>query len=363
MTARRPATRKASRLGVRALAFSAIGGVAAAALGATFLQPDSSRAPANAPAPKYYGVNLASAEFAPEKLPGVHGRDYIYPTRAIAEPFRAMGMNTVRLPVLWERLQPQPMGPLDEAEVRRLDAAIGDLDGFKSVIIDLHNYGRFRGVALDRTARPGGAMLADLWTRLANRYKGNSRVAFGVMNEPHDMDAVAWRRIADQTVDAIRRTGANNLLLVPGVNWTGGHSWHQGGQNSNAATLSGFVDPGRNFVFEIHQYLDSNSSGTGKDCVGGAAGRQRLAGVTRWLRQERAQAVLAEFGVPPTPTCLAALDDLLAYLRENGDVWVGWTYWAGGDWWGDYPFSIQPQGGRARAQSDILKRHIASYRN
>jgi endoglucanase len=320
-----------------------------------------SEAPANPPPPVYYGVNLASASFAAKKLPGVHGKDYLYPTRAIAEPFRAMGMNTIRLPVLWERLQPEPLGPLDEAEIGRVVRSIADLSGFKTVILDVHNYGRYRGVALDQPSR-SGAMLADLWTRLAQHYKNNPHVAFGLMNEPHDMDSSKWRNITDQTVDAIRRTGARNLLLISGTRWSGGHSWQQGGPKSNAVTLSGFVDPARNFVFEIHQYLDKDSSGTKGECVGSSAGRQRLAGVTRWLRQERAKAILAEFGTPPTPTCLSALDDLLTYLEENGDVWVGWTYWAAGDWWGSYPYSIQPKDGQPRPQGEVLRQHIARYR-
>jgi endoglucanase len=354
--------KKAGRPRLRSTAYLSLGAFACAVSLAASLKPLASAQVAQARAPIYYGVNLASGEFGPKKLPGVHGRDYVYPTKAVAEPFKAMGMNTIRVPVLWERLQHQPMGPLDPAEIERLDKTIADLSDFKSVIIDVHNYGRYQGVALDQEGR-SGAMLADLWTKLAERYKGNRRVAFGLMNEPHGMDSAEWRRIVDQSVDAIRRTGARNLVLIPGTRWTGGHSWNSGGPKSNAATLSGFVDPGRNFVFEIHQYLDEDSSGTKKECVGGAAGRKRLAGVTRWLREESAQAILAEFGVPPTAKCLAELDDMLAYLRENGDVWVGWTYWAGGGWWGNYPFSIQPKDGRAKPQSEVLQRHIASYRN
>lgn len=354
-----PSAKSGRRVGL----FVALGGmVGALAIGASVLPLASAQVPVDPPAPVYYGVNLASGSFASNKLPGVHGKDYIYPTKAVAEPFRAMGMNTVRVPVTWERLQPVPLVALDEQEIERLDRVIADLGAFKSVIIDVHNYGRYRGIALDQPAR-SGAMLADLWTRLAERYKSNPRVAFGLMNEPHGMDSAAWRRMADQSVDAIRRTGARNLVLVPGTRWTGGHSWNAGGPKSNAAALSGFVDPGRNFVFEIHQYLDTDSSGTKKDCVGGKAGRKRLAGVTRWLREEKAQAILAEFGVPPTPTCLEELDDMMAFLRENGDVWVGWTYWAGGDWWGNYPYSIQPQDGRPKPQSEVLQRHIAGYRS
>lgn len=310
--------------------------------------------------PQFYGVNLPSATFGKKHRPGEYGRDYIYPTKAIAEPFVDMGMNTVRLGFLWERIQHEPLGPLDADELRRLDRAVADLSGFQTVILDVHNYGRYSGTKLNDPQT--GAMLADLWTKLAAHYRGNPHVAFGIMNEPHGIDAGVWRKISDQAVAAIRATGARNLVLVPGTNWTGGHSWTGGGDGSNAAAMSGFHDPARNFVFEIHQYLDSDSSGTKSDCVDPTVGRRRLSKVTKWLRAQHAKAVLAEFGAPPTPVCLQALDDVLNFLDENADVWAGWTYWAGGARWKNYPFDIQPDGGPPKPQADVLARHIASYR-
>lgn len=308
------------------------------------------------PPPRFRGVNLASAEFAPEKLPGIAGRDYIYPTKATAAPFAAMGMNSVRLPILWERIQPRPGQPLDPDELKRLDASLDDLAEFDQVIIGIHNYGRYRGEVL------GAAdTLSDLWTRLAERYKGRPNIAFGIMNEPHGIPATTWREIAQTTTIAIRRTGSRNLILVPGANWTGGHSWFGGSDGPNSEALAGFTDPAGNFAFEIHQYLDADSSGSKKGCSGPRVGRERLDRVTGWLRQQNARAVLGEFGVDGSATCLAALDDLLGFLRSNGDVWIGWNYWAGGDWWGDYPLSIQPVNGKDRPQATVLRKHLAPY--
>lgn len=312
-------------------------------------------------APRYYGVNLPSASFAGKRMPGVHGKDYVYPTGKTAEPFEAMGMNTIRLAFRWERLQPEPFGPFDEDEFSRLEKSIAEMSGFQTVILNVHNYARYHGTPLDHPSR-SGAMLADLWVKLAQHYKNNPRIALGIMNEPHGIDIFEWRKISDQVVAAIRGTGARNLILVPGTRWTGGHNWHAGGKSSNAEVMSGFTDPANNFVFEIHQYLDANASGTKPNCVDEKVGQKRLARVTRWLRDQNAKAILAEFGVPPTPVCLAALDNMLQFLRDNGDVWVGWTYWAGGDWWGNYPFSIQPQNGQPKPQSEVLRRHIATYR-
>lgn len=328
--------------------------IAAALLAAAVFLPSGSldRAQVNEP-PRFRGVNLASAEFAPEKLPGVAGKDYIYPNKATAAPFAAMGMTSIRLPILWERIQPKPFGALDETELARLDASLADLAGFRQVIIGIHNYGRYRGQPLQ-----SADALADLWTRLATRYKDRPQIAFGMMNEPHDIRATQWRTVAEGTLAAIRRTGAKNLVLVPGANWTGGHSWFGGGDGPNSEAMAGLADPANNFAYEIHQYLDDDSSGSKPGCRGKRIGRERLERVTGWLRDRGAHAVLGEFGGDSSPTCLAALDDLLAYLRDNGDVWIGWNYWAAGDWWGDYPLSIQPKDGKERPQATVLRKYL-----
>lgn len=320
----------------------------------------SARAKAVAGKPLFAGVNLATGGFAPERIPGVYGHDYRYPDAQTAAPFVAMGMNAFRLPVLWERLQPVALGPLDQTELARVDQSIAGLGGIAVVIVDLHNYARYRGEMLDGSDA-SAARLADVWQRLAMHYRQSPRIAFGLMNEPHDIGGAQWRRTVDRTVAAIRATGSTNLLLVPGVRWSGGHAWRDGGAESSAVALHGFKDPANHFLFEIHQYLDSNSSGTGNECVDVGIGRRRLAGVTDWLRAERAGAVLGEFGASPNPRCLAALDDLLGFLDANADVWRGWTYWAGGDWWGDYSYSIQPDYHGPKPQAAVLRRHLADY--
>jgi endoglucanase len=49
---------------------------------------------------------------------------------------------------------------------------------------------------------------------------------------------------------------------------------------------------------------------------------------------------------------------MLTYMDSNSDVWRGWTYWAGGAWWGDYPLSVQPgDDGKPRPQMTVLVRH------
>jgi endoglucanase len=49
----------------------------------------------------------------------------------------------------------------------------------------------------------------------------------------------------------------------------------------------------------------------------------------------------------------------MRFMADNNDVWMGWTYWAGGSWWPqDYFTSVQPLGGQDRPQMKILEKYI-----
>src|SRR5262249_16290920 len=148
-------------------------------------------------------------------------------------------MNTFRLPFRWERLQRSLHDELDVAESARIDAVVRFATGKGArVILDVHNYARYRGSLIGTDAVPGPA-LVDLWRRLASRYKGNERVVFGLMNEPVGVSAQAWRDAAQASISGIRSTGAKNLILVPGTLWTGAHSWLRGGEGrSNASVMA-----------------------------------------------------------------------------------------------------------------------------
>lgn len=307
--------------------------------------------------PPFGGINLATGSFAADKIPGRYGFDYLYPDRATAAPFLAAGMSAVRVPVIWERLQPQANGALDKAEMERLDASLHDMDGFRHIILDIHNYGDFHRQHITDTPELTAAF-ADLWSRLATRYRARPAIAFGLMNEPHGIPAVAWRRAADAAVAAIRRTGARNLILVPGTDWTGARNWTEG-TGSNAAAFAKFRDPARNFAFEMHLYLDADSSGTSPDCVGQDIGVERIRAATGWLRANGYRGFVGEFGSGPGPTCLAGLDRLVDFVSNNRDAWMGWTYWAAGAWWGDHFMSVQPgPDGRPKPQLQALARHL-----
>src|SRR4029078_11930417 len=73
---------------------------------------------------QYTGVNISGGEFNDQSLPGEYARDYVYPEPATVAYFATKGMNIIRVPVRWERLQHQLEGSLDEQEVQRLDRGV-----------------------------------------------------------------------------------------------------------------------------------------------------------------------------------------------------------------------------------------------
>ena len=154
--------------------------------------------------------------------------DYIYPDPNTIAYFAAKGMNIIRVPVLWERLQHQLGGDLDSAEMGRLDAVINYAasKGMR-VILDVHNYAAYRGSMIGTKNVPTSA-LGDLWRRIAERYKNNESVVFGLMNEPNNLPTETWLEAANIAIAEIRRTGAKNLILVPGNGWSSARSWVEG---------------------------------------------------------------------------------------------------------------------------------------
>jgi autotransporter passenger strand-loop-strand repeat protein len=91
-----------------------------------------------------------------------------------------------------------------------------------------------------------------------------------------------------------------------------------------------------------------------------ASRRQRLTAITQWAEATGNHLFLGEVGVTTDQTSLTALDLMLTYMTQHTDAWQGMTYWAGGPWWGNYMFSIEPQNGADKPQMAILQSHLSS---
>ncbi len=299
------------------------------------------------------GVNLAGAEFG--TAPGKAETDFHFPADSEFAWAKRKGFTVIRLPFLWERLQPKLEQDFDADHLALLASAVDRARSHGlSIILDVHNYGRWRGDTIGGDKVPDRAF-ADLWRRIAQKFGKDSHVVFGLMNEPHDMPAARWAISAQAAIDAIRQAGACNLVLVPGVDWTGAHSWTKGGENGvNAEAMRTIHDKGAH-AFEFHQYLDADSSGTSGQCRKKEEVVAALSVATDWLKANKRKGFLGEFGAGQNEQCRAGLDAMLEHMADNADVWLGWAYWAAGAWWPkDYPLSIEPKDGEDRPQMNVL---------
>lgn len=121
------------------------------------------------------------------------------------------------------------------------------------ILLDVHNYARYRGSVIGESGGNVTASdFADLWSRIAKIYSStdkNSPILFGLMNEPHNMKTTTILANSNAAIAAIRTTGARNLITVCGNSYSGAHAWFEGGNDSNAAVMGGIVDPADNFMY------------------------------------------------------------------------------------------------------------------
>ena len=301
-----------------------------------------------------FGVNLSGAEYDPGGTR--EGTNYIYPSDAEIDYYASKGMTVIRLPFLLERVEPVAGGPLSATELGYIDHVV-DYAASKGidVILDPHDFGDEYGTVIGTTAA-SNATFANFWGELAGHFASRPNVLFGLMNEPHAVTPTQWLTSANAAIAAIRAAGATTQqILVPGTDWDGAASWVSSG---NAQVLgSGIVDPSHNFAFEVHQYLDSDGSGTHSSVVSTAIGVERLTAITQWAEATGNKLFLGEFGVASDPTSLAALNNMLRYMGQHTDVWEGGTYWAGGPWWGSYMYSVEPTNGVDKPQMGVLDQY------
>jgi endoglucanase len=287
------------------------------------------------------GVNISGGEFGKIAAQGYRG---LYPSKGDIKFYKELGFSILRIPIRWERFQSVPMGEIINDDGTDLDYK-WLLDFIQTAtksgiicIIDLHNYGKRRAsngasVAIGDDGVPR-ASLADFWTKISETFKTNPNVWLGLMNEPKGYSAQDWADLIQETVISLRTSGVSNTILIPGVSWTSAHSWIKSG---NGAAFSKFADPMNNSLFEIHQYLDSDSSGTHGVCREGSS--KRLDAFAQWSRDgKNRRGFLAEFGagdplVKGQESCATEVRALLAKLAEDKDVWAGWTAWGAGRFW------------------------------
>lgn len=171
---------------------------------------------AHSTTPDYYrGIHVSSASgwVRPDETPkvgrspnsnfnpGVYDEDYWYPGRSsdpdtnqnTFEYLSDRGVNIVRIPFRWERMQPSLGGPLDSLNLSKLKASVeaAGAAGIK-IILSLQNFGGY-WADVDGTVKKlklgtpdlTSSHFEDVWRRLSENFRNDANViGYDLMNEP-----------------------------------------------------------------------------------------------------------------------------------------------------------------------------------
>ena len=312
------------------------------------------------------GVNLSGMEFG-SNVPGTLGTDYTVPTAAEFAYYHGKGVNLVRLPVLWERIEPNlfaspPNAAFSGAYVRLIKTALRQAHrNHMTVVVDVHDYGGYGGHKLgDGTLT--NMMYANFWKHLATALKPIPGLGgYDIMNEPNAMpSASAWPQAAQAAVNAIRTIDISTKLYVEGDFYASAGAWTTYNQNLS------ITDSANNLVYEAHVYGDRDSSGSHYDWntevsygVTVDTIAQRVGTFTGWCASKGVAGMIGEVGVGNDDASWnTELANGLSAMQSAGIQ--AFTYWAGGPWWGSYPMSIEPSNGVDAPQMTVVSQYGAA---
>lgn len=323
------------------------------------------------PIGNYTGVNLSGGEnlcCSPSGiLPPTYKLDY----------FAGKGFGMVRLPTtsVWLYPASSPLQPLNTATVNKLQTIISRAyANGQYVLIDDHEYGALYAFTADQLNilpnTNAENRFVDMWSRIATKWQNWPNVMFGLSNEPQQVGQTpsAWQSTVVKVIAGIRTAGATQKVSIMSPGWHASNWVSSGG----AAPWSGTNtwDPGNNFWFEFHQYLDGSNSGGSPVATQNGSTVLNIDGTTTWLTTYGFQGFIGEFGMgwpnpwypisagvnenydstqanPQTTNSVTQNSGMLGYAQANSAQWAGWAAWTGGDFPvpptnGGYFFPLEP---------------------
>lgn len=346
-------------------------------LGVPFISQKSVPIPPTEPVVpwNYRGCNLTGGDsFWREWNGGVptDGVDYIFVGRADIDYLVSQGMDVFRLLFTWEALQRSPYGNVTASDYwKTFKDRVDYITKVKNCVcvIDIHG-GADETFAAYYSCKIGtlyqdkkvSDLFENLWWQLASIFKDNPLVWFGLTNEPSNMDTTAWFNAAKQAIDGIRRTGAKNKILLPGVNFTNAGVWIL--NSGPAYDKSGIKDS--NLAIQVHMYLDSNQGGGTTEIVSESVGVERLSNALGWAKARGLQVFLAEVGLSArNPLSGKAWGNIVKCIDANKNTIIGYTFWAYGPpkWWTFFRFSLCRQtNGLESPQMTLIKPSLQAAR-
>jgi endoglucanase len=262
-------------------------------------------------------------------------------------------VNAVRLPLnetCWLGINGVPEAVSGAAYRAAVQEYVGELErAGLYVILDLQWAAPGRGWGTGLIPMPDAEHALDFWRSVAGEFRDDRSLLFDVFNEPHDVSWECWATSCEdldsyfgfylgagmtQLVEAVRSTGAEQPLLLGGLDWARDFSgWWQWRP----------PDPAHALVASFHNY-------DYKAC----------------LRSCRAQLAELAQHVPVVTGELGQTDCRSDYVRpymdwadEHGVSYLGWTWNAEGRWdCSGGPSLIRDWAGDPTRYGVGLKRHL-----
>jgi endoglucanase len=189
------------------------------------------------------------------------------------------------------------------------------------------------------------------WSEVAARYMNDGRVIFELYNEPHDVSwsvwnaggdtGAGWQAVGMQTLyNTVRATGANNLVLIGGLNW----AYDLSGVPANRIQ-------GYNIMYATHPY------GTPDGFTRPPSDWNRA-----WGSLTATDPVVAtEFGVLNDTACTTAYDSqVIQYADAHFAGWTAWAWFPGGC---TFPAIINDWNGTPAPTGSVVKPALLGYQD
>jgi endoglucanase len=194
-------------------------------------------------------------------------------------------------------------------------------------------------------------VMADLnsltfWTEVATRYKDDGRVMFELYNEPHDVDWKIWKSGGptsegwtaagmQQMYDAVRATGANNLVVIGGLDWA-----------FDLSVVKANRIKGYNIAYATHPY-------------GGNASRAPSTwdGVFGYLTYTD-PVIATEFGDLGGTCATDYVAQLIAYMDSHHASWTAWAWFRNGC---EFPSLIDDWEGTPSPSGTVVRNALYRY--
>jgi|GEM_PF-948283 len=253
--------------------------------------------------------------------------------------------NVIRLP-LNQDFWLSGAAQYDSTYQGRIDQQIQWIKGLgMDVILDLHwsDKGNL-GITQSAQQRMADNNSLTFWREVATKYKGDGRIMFELYNEPRDVSWSVWRNGGasgegwtvvgmQQLYDAIRAQGANNLILIGGLNWA----------YDLTGIKNGYRVTGYNIAYVTHPY--------------DYAGKQPSNWENDWGFLTATDPVaITEFGNYCATNNYN--QQLLDYADQKNASWTGWAWFVSGC---SFPSLISDWSGTTTGVGQLVKTRLLAY--